>query len=221
MAPLTDACPKALLPVGGRPFLDWQLRWLAREGVNSVILCVGHLGNQVLRFVEEEQGGWGIEITVVNEGATPRGTGGALRLAYDEGLLNERFFVLYGDSYLRVPIGEVWDAFGRSACAALMTVCRSDYPNEANVVFRHGIIERYEKGLLDPPPEMHYVDYGLSVLRRTTVEQWIAPDAFTDLSATFAILSRRGDLAGFESSERFFEIGSLAGLEQLESLLLG
>ena len=51
MAPYTDTLPKALLPVAGRPFADWQLSWLAEQGVDEVIYSIGYLGDQIRRHV--------------------------------------------------------------------------------------------------------------------------------------------------------------------------
>ena len=92
--------PKTLVPVAGRPFADHQLTWLAEEGVDHVVYCIGYRGDQIRDYVGSGER-WGLSVTYVDEGANLRGTGGALRLAYDSGALAEDFAVLYGDSYLR------------------------------------------------------------------------------------------------------------------------
>ena len=66
---------------------------------------------------------------------------------------------------------------------------------------------------------MCFVDYGLSVFRRSTVDRSIPAEAVVDLADVFTSLSRAGELAGFEAHERFYEIGSPDGLLELESLL--
>jgi NDP-sugar pyrophosphorylase family protein len=99
MRPHTDVLPKALIPVNGRPFAELQLEWLHSEGVEDVVLCIGYRGDMVrgaLRGGER----FGLRISHVAEGESLRGTGGALRLALDEGALPEAFFLLNGDSYL-------------------------------------------------------------------------------------------------------------------------
>src|SRR5438045_911304 len=87
-----DAIPKALIPVAGRPFVDRQLEWLARGGVTSVVFCIGHLGAQLRDFTGDGSR-WGLEVRYADEGAALRGTGGALRLAADQGALEERFLL--------------------------------------------------------------------------------------------------------------------------------
>jgi NDP-sugar pyrophosphorylase family protein len=68
---------------------------------------------------------------------------------------------------------------------------------------------------------MTYIDYGLSVLARDLVLERVAPDSASDLADLFAELGERGELAGHEVTERFYEIGSDQGLEELDELLAG
>lgn len=66
---------------------------------------------------------------------------------------------------------------------------------------------------------MVHIDYGLSALTTEVVAASIPSAGRFDLAALFHALSVRGDLAGFEVKTRFFEIGSPAGLRELERLL--
>jgi NDP-sugar pyrophosphorylase family protein len=219
MAPFTDLTPKALLPVAGRPFADWQLTWLAGQGVDEVVYSIGHLGDQIRRHVGAGER-WGLKVTYVDEGEKLRGTGGALRQALDESVLDEQFLVIYGDSYLHIDIGRVWEVFASGSHAALMSVFQNDGQWErSNVVFSDGVVTRYQKGLTAIPTEMRYVDYGLSVFKRSTVEQWMPRFCIIDLADTFTALSAAGELAGYEAEGRFYEIGSPAGLRDLEAQL--
>ena len=80
MRPLTDTCPKTLLPVCGRPFAYHQLHWLGSHGVDDVIYCIGHQGEMIRRYWESEPKPVR-SIRYVDEAECLRGTGGALRLA--------------------------------------------------------------------------------------------------------------------------------------------
>ena len=147
------------------------------------------------------------------------GTGGALRFAHDAGSLDDVFGVVYGDSYLPVDLCPVWAAFDSSGCPALMTVLRNDDRwDRSNAVLRNGRVTNYDKRIHRRDPQMRWIDFGLSVLRREVVES-IPGGAVCDLGDTFHELSRRGDLAGFEVSTRFFEVGSPDGVAALESYL--
>jgi NDP-sugar pyrophosphorylase family protein len=210
---------KSMILVAGKPFIAWQLEWLGAQGVRDVVLSIGYRGEQIRSYVEDGRR-FGLRVTYVDEGDHLRGTAGALRVALDANALGDRFFVLYGDSYLAVSLADVWDYFGRQDRLALMTVFRNDNIGEvSNVVFDGTLVTRYEKNCLQPPDEMVFVDYGLLVLSRSLVEVRFAPDIESDLAELLATLSVEGNLVGYEVTTRFFEIGSPHGLDELEHVL--
>jgi NDP-sugar pyrophosphorylase family protein len=98
---ITDMVPKPMLPVGGRPFLDYQLWFLRKSGITEVVMCVGYLAEMV-----EAQYGvappFGLRVVFSHE-SPPAGTGGALVLARSH--LDETFFVLNGDTILDLDLG--------------------------------------------------------------------------------------------------------------------
>ncbi|HEY8946736.1 MAG TPA: nucleotidyltransferase family protein [Polyangiaceae bacterium] len=223
MHSVTKTLPKALIPVAGEPFIDHQLRWLSAHGVEEVVLSVGHLGDMIEAHVGSGAR-HGIHVRYVNEGAELRGTGGALRLALDRGVLGDEFLVTYGDSYLPIDFGMVGEALRRSGQPALMTVFRNEGRwDTSNVVFDDatGAIVVYDKARRTrPPEEFEYIDYGVSALRRDTLAREIPPETRFDLADLYHRLSLRGELAGQEVAQRFYEIGSPAGLAELERHLM-
>jgi NDP-sugar pyrophosphorylase family protein len=219
MKPYTSAVPKCLLPVAGRPFADWQLTWLASEGVERVVYCIGHLGELVRDYVGDGSA-WGINTSFVDEGDRLLGTAGALRLASDGNVLDESFFVVYGDSYLSVDLSSVEKAFRSSECPALMTVFRNaGFWEESNVVLEEGLVRRYQKHCPDDMPEMLYVDYGLSAFHHDVIRDMVASGTTMDLAMVFEEMSSDGRLAAYEATDRFYEIGSPQGLRDLEEHL--
>lgn len=221
MWPVAKTVPKTMLPVAGRPFADWQLEWLAGDGVESVVYCVGYLGDQVRDHVGNGAA-HGLEVTYVDEGAHLRGTAGALRLALDQGVLDDRFLLLYGDSWLQVDPSVVMAAFLASGLPALMTVYGNDGRHDAsNVEYAEGLVTRYEKGLGDATPaSMRWIDYGLSVLSSTLVSERVPTGEILDLAPVCTDLAAEGLLAGHLVADRFFEIGSPEGLREAEQHLL-
>ena len=173
-----------------------------------------------MRDVVGDGSRWGLDVAYVDEGADLRGTAGALALAAEQGVLDERFLVLYGDSWLQVDPGEVFRASQRSGLPALMTVFENhDRWDRSNVVYTEGMVTRYEKGLDPVPPEMAWIDYGLSVLARDIVLERVPSDAHQDLAPVLSALAAEGRLAGFVADERFYEVGSPEGLAELDALL--
>jgi NDP-sugar pyrophosphorylase family protein len=206
--------PKTLIPVAGRPFADHQLTWLAEQGVTQVVYCIGYRGDQIRDYVGGGER-WGLQVTYVDEGSDLLGTGGALRLAYDQSALAENFAVLYGDSYLRLDLSAVHVSFRKSDQPALMTVLRNDNRwGPSNADFDGQLVTGYSK----MGGNFEWIDYGLSLLARDVMAE-IPPAKPVDLADLFTRLSREGRLAGFEVKERFYEIGSPEGLDELERLL--
>jgi NDP-sugar pyrophosphorylase family protein len=214
LRPLTEKVPKVLLPVAGRPFLAHQLELLKAQGIFRAVLCVGHLGEMIQR--EFGNGGqWGMQIEYSFDGPALLGTGGALQKALP--LLADHFFVLYGDSYLPIDFHPVADCFLRSGKLGLMTVFHNqDRFDTSNVWFEDEEIKVYDKK--NRLPQMHHIDYGLSILSAAAFKDYSAGTAF-DLAELLQRLVQEKQLAGFEVTERFYEIGSPSGLAELEELL--
>ncbi len=219
MRSLAPEIPKCLIEVAGRPFADLQLSWLSSQGVSHVLYSIGYLGDQIRAFVGDGSA-WNLDVHYVDEGSDLRGTAGALRLSLDLHLLEDRFLVLYGDSYLTVSLDQVAKAHQGGDLPALMTVFRNEGRwEESNAAFNGTLVTRYEKHSASPSPDMCFVDYGLSALLRSVVEQEIPAGTESDLATLFATLSVQGRLGGFEAQDRFYEIGSLQGLQDLERRL--
>jgi len=221
IASVAPAVPKALIPVAGEPFAHHQLSLLEASGVREVVYCVGHRGDAIRAFVGSGSR-WNLHVSYVDEGRMLRGTAGALRLAFESGVLRPVFFVLYGDSYLPIDYRAVWAAFEQAAgMEALMTVFRNDQRWDlSNVIFDGQRVLLYDKSRKDPRAgEMVYIDYGLSVFRRDLVQREVPRDGVVDLAEVYGRLSVSGLLAGYEVHERFYEIGSPAGLEELRNRL--
>jgi len=214
LRPITERIPKALIEVAGQPFLVHQLRLLSGAGIRKVVLCVGYRGE----MIEEQFGNGsslGIELTYSFDGPELLGTGGALRKALP--LLGPSFIVLYGDSYLSIDYSEPVRAFVASGKLGLMTVFRNEGRwDSSNVLFANGTIQTYTKK--NTNPEMRHIDYGLGVFGAAAFAPWPDGKAF-DLADVYQELIQRGELAGHEVTQRFYEIGSPAGLAELDALL--
>jgi len=214
LRPITERIPKSLVEVAGRPFLEHQVELLKRNASTEIILCVGYLGE----MIEQRYGhgeALGVRIRYSFDGPHLLGTGGAIKKAL--ALLPGAFFVLYGDSYLPVDYQAVAATFHEAGKPALMTVfANADAWDTSNVWFDEGRIELYSKR--EKLPEMRYIDYGLMVCTKQIFENSPNDRPF-DLADTLESLSRKGQLAGHQVHQRFYEIGSPAGLAELNQLL--
>ena len=214
LRPITEKIPKVLVSIAGKPFLTHQLELLRTQGITRAVLCLGYLGEMVQREFGDGST-HGVQLDYSFDGPVLLGTGGALKRALPK--LGEKFFVLYGDSYLPTPFAPIAETFEQSGKLGLMTVYRNEGKYDtSNVVFGDGEIKVYDKKLR--LPEMQHIDYGLSLFRKKAFDRYPADKAF-DLADVMRDLVAEKQLAGYEVPERFYEIGSHAGLEELNELL--
>jgi NDP-sugar pyrophosphorylase family protein len=215
LKPLTDRVPKSLLDIAGKPFAVRQIELLRQHGFEEIVFCLGHMGNKVQDTLGDGSL-WSLRIGYSFDGERPLGTGGALRRALP--LLGDSFAVIYGDSYLECDYQEIIRAFQASGKQALMTVFRNAGEwDRSNVVFQDGEIKIYDKN--SNSGEMQHIDYGLGILKASALESY-PPDEPIDLATVYQQLLSENQLAGFEVGQRFFEIGSPAGLAEMRTRFL-
>jgi NDP-sugar pyrophosphorylase family protein len=215
LRPITATVPKVLVEVAGRPFIDHQLALLHENGIRNVVLCLGHLGEQVEQHLGDGSA-QGMEVRYSHDGDRLLGTGGALRRAAP--LLGDLFWVMYGDSYMDVEYPAILADFLRRDALGLMTViANGDRWDRSNAVFRDGRLVRYDKR--NPTPDMAFIDYGVALLRRSALDR-IPPDQPFDLADLYHELVEQGRMVGYEVARRFYEIGSPDGLEETRAYLL-
>ncbi|HLL89240.1 MAG TPA: nucleotidyltransferase family protein [Tepidisphaeraceae bacterium] len=220
LRPITEKIPKALVELAGRPFIDWQLDLLAENGIRQVVMCLGYLGEMV-RDHCGDGGARGMEIRYSFDGDKLMGTGGAVRRAADASHLPADpaapFWVMYGDSYMDIDYRAVLAAFATSGADGLMTVFRNEGRwDTSNVIFEGGRLVKYSKR--DRSPAMRYIDYGVGILRRGTLGR-VPGDWPHDLAELYSALVDEGRMIGYEVTNRFYEIGTPASLEEARQYL--
>jgi MurNAc alpha-1-phosphate uridylyltransferase len=214
MKPITEKIPKSLIEVNGKPFISHQLDYLKSQGIQNIVLCIGHLGHMIESLIGDGKA-LGLNIQYSLDGDKLLGTGGAIKKALP--LLGKDFFVLYGDSFLPIDYKNAEDAYVSSKKNALITVIKNNNQwDKSNVEFASGTLIEYNKH--HPNERMHYIDYGLSILNQSIFDAYLENEPF-DLSDLYHKLSLHNHLAGFETFDRFYEIGSQNGLKETEIYL--
>jgi len=214
LRPVTETVPKSLLEVNGEPFAVHQLRLLQAKGIRRVVLCVGHLGELVQSAIGTGSG-LGLQVDYSFDGPVLLGTAGAIKNALPK--LGESFFVMYGDSYLPCDYAAIARNFESAGVLGMMTVFRNEGKwDTSNVEFEGGKILSYSK--TNRTPRMRYIDYGLGVFRAEAF-QGLPPGKACDLTELYGDLLQRGQLSAFDVRERFYEIGSPAGLRETAEFL--
>lgn len=212
--PLTETIPKSLIDVNGEPFIAHQLRLLREHQIERVILCVGHLGEKVQEMIGDGAG-FGLEVEYSFDGPSLIGTAGALKAALP--LLPDEFLVLYGDSYLDFDYQAAWRSFQAGHKLSLMTVfANEDRWENSNVEYDGVRIISYDKR--NPTRQMRHVDYGLGIFKMDAFAR-VPTDQAYDLAQLYQDMLEQNQLAAFEVKNRFYEIGSVAGLQETRQYL--
>ena len=213
LQPITKTIPKSLVSVNNKPMLQYQLDILHEQGIRHVVLCVGYLGEMIKDTFGDKYKDILIEYSF--DGTKQLGTGGAIKKAYSK--LSNTFFVLYGDSYLPVEYKPILEYFNTINKDGLMTLFKNDnLYDTSNVIFKDNQIICYDKK--NKTVDMNYIDYGLSIFNLSVFKKYPADCSF-DLSQVMTNLVNDKQLAGYEVFNRFYEMGSINGLKELEEYL--
>lgn len=212
LRPLTNGRPKSMVEVMGKPFLQHQIELLRAHGLTRFVLCVGHEADQIVSHFGNGAC-IGVKINYSHDGASPLGTGGALVKAIS--LLDPWFLVLDGDSYLPIDFHASIGHFRDQQPLALMMVYRNaNRYGRSNVAIKRGWVTVYDRTQGD----FVYIHVGLTIFQRQALET-VASDRFMLMDEIYQDLIARRKLACFILSQRFYEIGSLAGLADLQGYL--
>lgn len=210
---LTKNQPKSMVKVLGKHFLEYQLELLRGNGVRDIVLCIGHLGEQIERkFGNGEKYGVSIRYSFEDK---PLGTAGALKNA--EAMLNDPFFTIYGDSYIFLDFPVAMRFFNSQNKLALMTVYKNyDRYDRSNTAINGMFVNKYSKQ--ERTGEMIYIDYGVNIFKKQALGL-IPKNQFTALEDIFPRLIDRKELLAYEVKERFYEVGSHQGLKDFEGYM--
>jgi len=216
LRPITEVIPKSLIEIEGKPFVHWQLLQLAKAGFTSIVLCVSYKSDLIESYLGSGAR-YGLKIQYSHDGPSQVGTGGAIIKALP--LLGDKFMVLYGDSYLPINYQLVERKFFACEEPALMTVYmnKGKY-DSSNVTFSNGKLISYKKETKSP--DYTYIDYGLSCFDHLIFEKYLRDEPL-DLGQIFTDLSAQKMLAGYEATERFYEIGSHQGIREFSAYVEG
>ncbi len=210
----TKYSPKSLIQIAGKPFIFHQLNYLAEQGIKEVHICIGHLGKMIKDKVGSGKQ-FNLKISYSDDGPKLLGTGGAIKKALS--YLPQEFFVLYGDSYLPINFSDVLNGYLRSKKLGLVTVLKNNNKwDKSNIIYNNDKVTMYNKDLFQE--KMNYIDYGLSILSASLFSEY-GHENF-DLGEVFYNLSIKDELAGFEVSQRFYEIGSHDGIIDTERFII-
>ena len=197
--------PKPLIPVAGRPLLEWMCRYWIRQGLRRFVISLGHLAD----VAEREIARWnwpGVEIRTVRVGA-PLGTGGAVRFAAKAAPDADPLVVLNGDSLVVANLRGVWNLLDEPQTDGVVVAV------EMEDVSRFGTLRVDADGTLrgfeEKRPGRGLINAGIYFFRRRLLAEFPAGDPLSMEYDVFpALLARGAQLRVFTTAGDFIDIGS-------------
>ena len=205
-----------MLPVHGKPFLEYEIQLLKSHGISDFVLCVGYLGEQIVDYFGDGKK-QDVSIRYSYDGSNLLGPAGALKKAGS--ILADTFFVTYGDAYLKLDYQKVMANFMNSDKLALMVVYenRNKY-GKSDVTVKDGYVVGYSKKDLGENEEMVWINFGVSVLRKHALEA-IPENKTCGEEEFYGKLIRQRQLLAYPTMERFYEIGNPNSLREFEEFI--
>ncbi len=214
LRPLTEKIPKSMVKIGEKPFLEHQIELLKKGGISDIILCIGYKGEQIKKYFGSGDN-FGVKISYSSDEDKPLGTGGAIKKA--EGLLDDVFLVMYGDSYLPFDFQKAirfFDGFDKLGMMAVFKNLNKYEPS--NVEIENDLVKNYSKEA--KTEKMEYIDYGVSIFKKEALN-FIPENQLYDLSQLHKTLIEKNQLLAYPAEKRFYQIGSFEGLEEFKKYI--
>ena len=208
---LTVDRPKALIEVGGRPFLDHLVESVRARGFERILLLLGYRADQVQRHVEAVDG-WGLEVTSVATDPADE-TGRRFEAAMDH--IDDRFLFLYCDNLWPMPFEAMWSSFVRTGAPGMVTVYKNDdgFTRDNVKVGRDGRIEMYDR--TRQAAGLAGVEIGYGIFEREVLAALTGANvSFQD--AIYPGLIAEGRLAAWVTRHRYYSIGKPERLADTE-----
>ena len=206
--------PKCLIPVAGKPFLNWQLEYIKNQNIREVYICSGWLSDKIENHIDSLSY-LDLNINIIPDGSQLLGTGGAIQNIL--GRLSENFFVLYGDTYLPIDFKKVEDYHKNNNMRDLLTIYKNNGKlDQSNIIYKDNAIIKYRKKNNDR--NMKFIDYGLSIMSKKSFNSYGKKNNF-DLSDMYEYLVSKKLLNSYLVNERFYEIGTPISLMETEKYM--
>ncbi len=205
LRPLTLTTPKPVMPLAGQPFLTFMLDWVRGHGADEVILSCGFMSEAVRHVLGDIYDGMRLRYVVEDE---PLGTAGPVRLAHDEGLLEDRLLVLNGDVLTDMDLTAELEQHERTGARATLALYPVDDTSSYGVVptDEEGRVEAFiEKGSGDAATNR--INAGAYVIERDVVESIPAGRAVSFEREVFPGLVGHG-LYGYDAAGYWIDIGT-------------
>jgi NDP-sugar pyrophosphorylase family protein len=207
---LSKTIPKSMIKIGEKPFLEHQIDILKKNSIKDIVLCVGHLSEKIENYFGNGSN-FDVNIKYSYDGDKLLGPIGALKNA--EPLIEDIFFILYGDSYPSLDFKEIHSNFLKENKLGLMVVYKNyNKYDKSNIQIDNNIVTGYvEENAI-------FIDYGTSLIRKDALD-FVPKNSFFSTGDFFKELIKKHELLAFEAKERFYHIGNPDSLEEFKRFI--
>lgn len=203
--PLTYELPKSLLPIHGKPLLEYTLESLANQGLTEVYISIGHLGEKIKEYFGDGRR-YGLRITYLEQKNHKQGTARPLLSARDQ-FQSGPFLVIYGDVITELNFADLIDFHNQQRTAATMALSSVEKPSMWGVATLQGnkIIDFIEKP--KQKTNSHLINAGVYVLD-PEVFKYISPESVRLEKDLFPRLAQEGKLNAYPFESQWFDVSS-------------
>ena len=213
LIPITDKLPKPMAPVNGKPFLDYLLDTLIKEGIKEIILLTGYKAN----IIEERYKNYNDIVFKYSRGKVKDRTGRRLLNSFH--LLDNNFLLLYGDNYWPLELERMVNFFIKKKCKISTTVFSningtSEYGYENNVVVdKDSMVVKYDKERKSK--KTNGVDIGFFIVNKQSINPNLQGNLSFEEDILPIMIHKRG-LGAYITHKQYYFITSQRTLYNFE-----
>ena len=130
IASVNSEIPKAMIPIDGKPILEYEVEMAKRYGFTEFLFIIGHLGEKISSYFGDGSK-WGVNIEYYQE-EKPLGTAGALGFLKEK--LKDDFFVFYGDTVMDFDMNAMLSYHREKKADATLFLHPNDHPYDSDIV---------------------------------------------------------------------------------------
>jgi len=210
LRPLTYEIPKVLIPINGKPILEYNIKLMKKHGIKDIVLATGYLGKMIKEYFGNGSK-FGVNIKYSEE-ETPLGTGGALKLAKDS--LKETFIMCNGDELKDIDLKEMFKAHKETNTLITIALTEVDDPSSFGTAKLEGnkILEFVEKPKKEEAPS-NLINAGLYIIEPSVID--LIPEGEVSIERhIFPLVAEKGRLFGFPFKGQWFPTDNTERLEK-------
>ena len=201
LRPYTKSLPKPMLPLGGKPILEYEIEWARKNGIKEIVLCVSYLRNKIEDyFGDGEKFGVKIEYAISKK---PLATAGQLKTA--EKFIDDTFVCLYGDSIYNFSLRNMIKHHKKSR--ANVTMSLFDY----RFNLKYGVIDTKKSGQVtawnEKPEFSAKINIGCYVMEPEVLKLIPKNKEYGMDDVIRKVLSRKKKVSSVTSKNGFIDIG--------------